>query len=614
MVQSLPQAGSYLAIEDHGIIGDLHTVALVGKNGTIDWCCIPAFDAPSVFGALLDAEKGGFFSIAPQDTPEMTHKQYYLPETTILITRFFTLDGVGEITDFMPIEHAKTHTKRHRIIRAVRVVRGSMTFELICRPAFNYARDTHTVGLSERGAVFENADLSLGLFSSVPLEEDSHHGVHATFTLQQDQRAYFLLQSTGEQDSKPPYFSPAEYQKILLDTKHYWRTWLAQCRYQGRWREMVQRSALTLKLLTYAPTGAIVAAPTTSLPESMGGERNWDYRYTWLRDSALTIHSLLTLGFHEEAEAFVSWLRDRASELKEDGSLQTMYTIHGGHDMTEITLDHLEGYRHSRPVRIGNGAYTQLQLDITGEFLDGIYVYTRKRGIYYEGWHYLLRLLEWLEKNWQAGDEGIWEVRGGKRAFVHSRVMCWVAFDRAIRMAQDQSLPAPLDAWRATRDTIYNEIMEQGWSEDKQSFVQYYGSDAVDASALLISLTRFTSETDPRVVRTIERIQRELMHEPHVYRYRVDAAADDGLKGVEGTFSICSFWLVEALTRAGKLEEARQNLDQMLTYANHLGLYSEEVGPLGEGFGNFPQAFTHLALISACHALDQALGGNSTDR
>ena len=607
--RDISRGTAYLPIEDHGIIGDLHTVALVGNNGTIDWCCIPAFDAPSIFGALLDAEKGGFFSIAPQHTPEMRQNQYYLPETNILITRFFTLDGVGEITDFMPIQPAKEHTRHHRIIRAVRVVRGSLTFELTCRPAFNYARDTHTVHLSQHGAVFRSTDVSLGLFSSVPLEEDSHDGVHATFTLQQDQWAYFLLESTGDQESELPHLTHAGYQKILLDTKNYWRTWLAQCRYQGRWREMVKRSALALKLLTYAPTGAIVAAPTTSLPESMGGERNWDYRYTWLRDSALTIHSLLLLGFHEEAEAFVGWLRARASELKEDGSLQTMYTIHGGHDMTEITLDHLDGYRHSRPVRIGNGAYTQLQLDITGEFLDGVYVYMRKRGVYYGGWLYVQRLLNWLEKNWQGGDEGIWEVRGGKRAFVHSRVMCWVAFDRAIRMAQEQGLPAPLDEWRATRDTMYQEIMEKGWNEGKQSFVQYYGSDAVDASALLISLTGFTAETDPRIVHTIERIQRELMHEPHVYRYRVDTAADDGLKGVEGTFSICSFWLVEALTRAGKLEEARQNLEQMLTYANHLGLYSEEVGPVGEAFGNFPQAFTHLALISACHALDQALDG-----
>jgi GH15 family glucan-1,4-alpha-glucosidase len=613
MVQSHPQAGTYLPIEDHGIIGDLHTVALVGKNGTIDWCCLPSFDAPSIFGSLLDAEKGGFFRIAPQSTPELRLKQYYLPETNILITRFFTREGVGEITDFMPIQPAKEHTKHHRIIRAVRVVRGQLTFELSCRPAFNYARDPHTVQLSERGAVFQHKDLSLGIFSSTPLEEDGHGGVAATFTLQQDQWAYFLLESTGEQASEPPHLSHAQYQKILQDTKHYWRTWLAQCRYQGRWREMVQRSALALKLLTYAPTGAIVAASTTSLPESMGGERNWDYRYTWLRDSALTIHSLLLLGFHEEAEAFVDWLKARAAELKEDGSLQTMYTIHGGHDMTEITLDHLDGYRHSRPVRIGNGAYTQLQLDITGEFLDGIYVYARKRGMYYAGWQYMLRLLNWLEKHWQDGDEGIWEVRGGRRAFVHSRVMCWAAFDRAIRMAQDQGLPAPLEAWRATRDTIYQEIMEQGWSEEKQSFVQYYGSDAVDASALLISLTGFTAEADPRIVHTIERIQRELMHEPHVYRYRANAA-DDGLAGVEGTFSICSFWLIEALTRAGRLEEARQNLDQMLTYANHLGLYSEEIGPLGEAYGNFPQAFTHLALIRVCHALDQALGEATSDQ
>jgi GH15 family glucan-1,4-alpha-glucosidase len=607
MVQTQTQAGTYLPIEDHGIIGDLHTVALVGKNGTIDWCCIPAFDAPSVFGSLLDAEKGGLFSIAPHATPEMRLNQYYLPETNILITRFFTLEGVGEITDFMPIQPAKEHTKHHRIVRAVRVVQGQLTFEMICRPAFNYARDTHTVQLSESGAVFQHPELNLGLFASTPLEEDGHGGVTSTFTLAQDHWAYFLLESTGEQESEPPHLSRAQYQKLLLDTKDYWRTWLSQCRYLGRWREMVQRSALALKLLAYAPTGAIVAAPTTSLPESMGGERNWDYRYTWLRDSALTIHSLLLLGFREEAEAFVDWLKARAAELKEDGSLQTMYTIHGGHDMTELTLDHLDGYRHSRPVRIGNGAYTQLQLDITGEFLDGIYVFTHKRGIYYAGWQYFLRLLTWLENNWQGGDEGIWEVRGGRRAFVHSRVMCWAAFDRAIRIAQDQGLPAPLDEWRATRDTIYQEIMENGWNEEKQSFVQYYGSDAVDASLLLIPLVGFTAETDPRVVRTIERIQRELMHEPHVYRYRVDAAADDGLKGVEGTFSICSFWLVEALTRAGKLEEARQNLDQMLTYANHLGLYSEEVGPLGEAWGNFPQAFTHLALIRACHALDQAL-------
>jgi GH15 family glucan-1,4-alpha-glucosidase len=613
MVQSLPRAGSYLPIEDHGIIGDLHTVALVGKNGTIDWCCVPAFDAPSIFGSLLDAEKGGFFGIAPQGTPEMRHNQYYLPETNILITRFFTNEGVGEVTDFMPIQPAMEHTKHHRIVRAVRVVRGQLTFELICRPAFNYARDTHTVQLSKRGVVFHSADLNLGLFSSVPLEEDGHGGVSSTFTLKPDHWAYFLLESSGEQESEPPHFSHAQYQKLLQDTKHYWRSWLSQCRYQGRWREMVQRSALALKLLTYAPTGAIVAAPTTSLPESMGGERNWDYRYTWLRDSSLTIHSLLTLGFHEEAEAFVSWLRARAAELKEDGSLQTMYTIHGGHDMTELTLDHLDGYRHSRPVRIGNGAYTQLQLDISGEFLDGVYVYMRKRGIYYAGWQYIIRLLKWLENNWQGGDEGIWEVRGGRRAFVHSRVMCWVAFDRAIRIAQEQGLPAPLEEWRATRDTLYQEIMEQGWNEEKQSFVQYYGSDAVDASALLISLAGFTAETDPRIVHTIERIQRELTHEPHVFRY-LENAADDGLKGVEGTFSICSFWLVEALTRAGKLEEARQNLDQMLTYANHLGLYSEEVGPLGEAYGNFPQAFTHLALIRACHALDQALGGNTADR
>jgi GH15 family glucan-1,4-alpha-glucosidase len=268
--RGISRGTAYLPIEDHGIIGDLHTVALVGKNGSIDWCCMPSFDAPSIFGALLDAEKGGFFSIAARATPEMRHNQYYLPETNILITRFFTLKGVGEITDFMPIQPAKEHTKHHRIVRAVRVVRGRVTFELLCRPAFNYARDPHTVQLAERGAVFQHPELSLGLFSSTPLEEDGHDGVVSIFTLQQAHWAYFLLESTDEQEREPPHLSPAQYQKILQDTKHYWRTWLAQCRYQGRWREMVQQSALALKLLTYAPTGAIVAAPTTSLPESMG--------------------------------------------------------------------------------------------------------------------------------------------------------------------------------------------------------------------------------------------------------------------------------------------------------------------------------------------------------
>ena len=600
---------TYLLIEDYAIIGNLHTVALVGKNGSIDWCCIPRFDAPSVFGALLDAGKGGFFRIAPPDTPGLERKQMYLPDTNILITRFLTVDGVGEVIDFMPIKQVGSAIHQHHLTRSVEVVRGSLSFELVCRPAFNYARDAHTTHLSENGAVFISESLCLSLASSVPLEEDGKGGVRATFTLHQGQTAHFQLESAKDQDIRPHHHTPRYYEAEFLETKRYWQNWLSQCQYQGRWREMVQRSALVLKLLTYAPTGAIVAAPTTSLPEVIGGARNWDYRYTWLRDAAFTIYSLLILGFTQEAEAFMGWLEARCHELEKNGSLQPMYTIAGGHDLTEIALDHLEGYRGSRPVRIGNSAYKQQQLDVYGELMDSIYIFDRHKGISYDLWWNLRRLLNWLSQHWQNTDEGIWEVRGGQQHFLHSRVMSWVAFDRALRIARHRGLPAPHAEWEHISSQIYEEIMEKGWNAKVGSFVQYYGSEAVDASALLMVLTRFAGSNDPRILSTIDRIQKELTSDSHVYRYDPMLAADDGFGGQEGTFSICSFWLVEALARAGRLEEARLVLEKMLTYANHVGLYSEEIGPTGEALGNFPQAFTHLSLISACYNLDRALNG-----
>jgi GH15 family glucan-1,4-alpha-glucosidase len=600
---------AYLPIEDHAVIGNLHTVALVGKNGSIDWCCIPRFDAPSVFGALLDAEKGGFFRIAPPETPGMERKQLYLPDTNILITRFLTVDGVGEIIDFMPIKQVGSSTHQHHLMRSVQVVRGSLSLEMVCRPAFNYARDTHVTHLSEEGAVFISETLCLALTSSVPLEDDGKGGVRATFTLQQGQTAYFQLESAKDQDVRPHHHSPRYYEAQFLETKRYWQNWLAQCKYQGRWREMVHRSALALKLLTYAPTGAIVAAPTTSLPEAIGDVRNWDYRYTWLRDAAFTIYGLLTLGFTQAAEAFMGWLEARCHELEENGSLQPMFTIDGGHDLTEITLDHLEGYRQSGPVRIGNDAYKQQQLDVYGELMDSIYIFDRHKGISYDLWWQLRRLLNWLSTHWQSTDEGIWEVRGGQQHFLHSRVMSWVAFDRALRIARHRGLPAPRVEWENISSQIYEEVMEQGWNKKVGSFVQHYGSEAADASSLLMVLTRFAGSNDPRTLSTIDRIQKELTSDSHVFRYDPLLAANDGFGGQEGTFSICSFWLVEAMARAGRLEEGRMVLEKMLTYANHVGLYSEEIGPTGEALGNFPQAFTHLSLISACYNMDRALNG-----
>jgi GH15 family glucan-1,4-alpha-glucosidase len=595
-------SSQYLPIEDYAIIGDLHTVALVGKNGSLDWCCLPDFDSPSVFGALLDAEKGGFFRIAPRDIEHMRYTQMYLPETNILLTRFLGVDGVAEITDFMPIR--SDNKQKQQIIRSVALIRGSLSFELTCRPAFNYARSPHNLDLSSNCVLFHGPKLHLALASPHPIEEDGHGGVHASFTLQEGQTAHFILEQTDAGADAPQPITDSLYHELFQKTLHYWRRWLAQCTYSGRWREMVQRSALVLKLLTYEPTGAIIAAPTTSLPEEIGGERNWDYRYTWLRDASFSLYSLLSLGLTDEADAFMGWLEARCHELHDGGTLQPMYGIRGEHQLAEIELDHLEGYRGSKPVRIGNGAYNQLQLDIYGMLMDAIYVYNRYSSISYDLWQNLRRLLGWLEQHWQEPDNGIWEIRGKRQHFVNSRLMSWVAFDRAQRLARHRGLPAPLTQWTKTSTDIYEQIMKQGWHEGTQSFTQYYGSDAVDASELLMSITHFTGAGEPRMQATVDRIQRELVRGALVHRYDPQKAASDGVSGTEGTFGACSFWLAETLARAGHLQEARLMLEKMLTYSNHVGLYAEEIGPSGEALGNYPQAFTHLSLITACYNID----------
>ena len=601
----------YQPIENYGIIGDLHSVALVGMDGSIDWLCLPRFDSPSVFAAILDDEKGGRFKVAPT-SDGATRKQLYWPDTNVLVTRFFSPDGVAEITDYMPIDASANGRGRHQLIRRVEVVRGEMDFQLECSPAFNYARDGHETEIDAEGATFHSPQLSLGLAASVPLKRRSD-GVGAEFTLREEQMAVFVLRQIEPGDDCGVCFSKREEEDLFMQTVEYWRRWLSMCTYTGRWREMVHRSALTLKLLTYEPTGAIVAAPTTSLPEGVGGERNWDYRYTWIRDAAFTLYGLLRIGFTEEAERFMGWLEDRCYKPKPDGPLQLMYGIDGRIDLTEETLDHLEGYRGSRPVRVGNGAYDQLQLDIYGELMDAVYLYNKYGDpIWYELWIHLRGLIDWVCDNWQRKDEGIWEVRSGRQHSVYSKLMCWVAVDRALRLADKRSFPADRERWLKVRDEIYEEIMDKGWSPERKAFVQAYGGDTLDASSLIMPLVFFVAPKGPRMLSTLDAINRPpkddgLVSNGLVFRYDVEKSAD-GLMGEEGTFNLCTFWLVEALTRAGRLEEARLIFEQMLGYANHLGLYAEEIGPSGEALGNFPQAFTHLTLISAAFNLDRTLG------
>jgi GH15 family glucan-1,4-alpha-glucosidase len=614
----------YQPIENYGVIGNLRTAALVGMDGSIDWLCLPHFDSPSVFAAILDDHKGGRFRIAP-DGDNFRRKQFYWPDTAVLVTRFLHDDGVAEVEDYMPVGGAGTVPDE--LVRRVRVVRGRVAFHLECRPAFDYARAAHQVHLGPQGARFDGPGLSLGLAAPVPLRLHrpvragaGGAGVVADFTLGEGEKAAFVLRRLGP-DDRPGYCpGDGEAEELFRDTVAYWRRWLSKSTYTGRWREMVHRSALTLKLLSFEPTGAIVAAPTCSLPEAIGGQRNWDYRYTWIRDAAFTLYGLLRIGFTEEAARFRDWLKDRWQEADGNGAgpLQLMYGIDGRADLTEETLDHLEGYRGSSPVRIGNGAHLQLQLDIYGELLDAVYLHNKYvEPIGYDGWVRLRRLVDWLCDNWKREDEGVWEVRGGRRHFVYSKVMSWVALDRGLRLADKRSLPADRARWLKVRDEIYEEVMARGWDPGRKAFVQAYGSDALDASSLLMPLVFFMAPNDPRMLSTLDAIRRPvaaggLAADGLVYRYD-PAAAPDGLSGGEGTFNMCSFWLVEALTRAGRtdptrLEEARLLFEQMLGYANHVGLYGEQTGPSGEALGNFPQAFTHLALISAAFNLDRALG------
>jgi GH15 family glucan-1,4-alpha-glucosidase len=595
-------------IENHAIIGDLNTIALVSLKGTIDFMCFPRFDSPSIFAALLDPERGGFFSIAPE-LDGVRQKQLYLPDSNILLTRFLSEDGVVEISDFMPVEEVST---AHNLVRRVKCVRGEARIRMVCAPRFNYARSAHRIERSGNDVIFisEGEDkCALRLRSAVPVEMEQGDAV-AVFTLRPDESAAFVLEDAHANVHSDSDRYVAESFKSTLN---YWRAWVGHCRYRGRWRETVHRSALTLKLLVSQPHGSLVAAPTFGLPEVIGGARNWDYRYTWIRDASFTIYALMRLGYTREAGAFNHWIEQRCRELNPDGSLQIMYGIDGRHELPEETLPHLRGYRDSRPVRIGNAAWDQLQLDIHGELMDSVYLYDKwGEPIGHDLWLDLIRLVDWVSDNWRRPDEGIWEVRGGRQEFLYSKVMCWVAIDRGIRLSRKRSFPAPLVKWIETRDLIYHEIFNEFWDAKKNAFVQHKGSGTVDASCLLMPLVKFISPTDRRWLSTMKAVERELVEDSLVHRYRIGPSAPDGLPGKEGTFSMCTFWYAECLARSGDAQLGRFIFEKMLGYANHVGLYAEELGPAGQHLGNFPQAFTHLGLISAAHALDRELEKTGT--
>ncbi|GHE36487.1 glycoside hydrolase family 15 protein [Streptomyces vinaceus] len=598
----------YPPIADHGLVGDLQTAALVSSRGVIDWFAAPRFDSPSIFASLLDHDGGGHFLLAPEQE-EGTWKQLYYPDTAVVVTRFMSPDGVGETVDYMPVHRGLTASDRHTLVRVIRAVRGTVRFSLECRPRFDYARTPHQLDLTEGRATFRAPGATAFLQATFPLERDGQD-VRASITLTTGQAEAAVFTTDREGSATPP--PQPERDRIteeLWEQVDYWQTWVRTSHYHGRWAEMVYRSAITLKLLTYAPSGAPVAAATMGLPEQVGGERNWDYRYTWVRDGSLSVRALLDLGFAEEAARFTHWLGDRlrAHEGPDGEPLQIMYRVDGDPHLTEEVLEHFEGYRGSYPVRAGNAAMDQLQLDIYGEAL---YALSEGHAVAvqadYHGWKALARTLDWLADSWDRPDEGIWETRGGRQDFTYSRVMCWAAFDRGLKLATDFSRPADTALWTKARDDILEQVMERGWSEKEQSLVQHYGSHVLDASLLLIPRVGFLAPRSASWLSTLDAMDRVLVSDSLVYRYD-PAASPDGLRGSEGTFSLCTFLYVDALTRAGRLPQARYTFEKMHTYANHVGLFAEEIGPSGEQLGNFPQAFTHLSLIMAATTLNDAL-------
>lgn len=580
-------------LEDYGLIGNMISAALVARDGSIDWLCLPRFDSPACFAALLGRQENGRWQIAPAD-PESKVTRRYLPGTAILETRFETASGVVTLTDFMPLTDDEEKVDLVRIVSGVSgTVRMSM--DLVLR--FNYGEAVPWVRRRDYGLSAVSGPDAVELHTRVPLE--GHNlTTSASFSVSEGEVVSFTF--SYHRSHKTPHFVP-DHAESLNRTTGWWREWSKHCTFEGERREAVLRSLITLKLLTYRPTGGIVAAPTTSLPETLGGSRNWDYRYSWIRDSTFTLYALLNGGYRQEAEAWREWLlRAAAGHPKQ---LNIMYGVSGERWLPEIEIPWLRGYENSTPVRIGNGAADQLQLDVYGELMDALHA-AREAELspLEEAWQFQKSLLEHLATVWQGLDHGIWEVRGPPRAFTHSRLMCWVAFDRAVKSCERHGLDGPVDEWRAQRDALRRDILENGYDKKKQSFVQHYGGEALDASLLLMPQVGFLKRDDPRLASTVAAIERELVHDGFVLRYSTEDV-DDGVGGREGAFLACSFWLADAYVMLGRLDEANRLFDQLLGLRNDLGLLAEEYDTVARRLvGNFPQGFSHIGLVNtACN-------------
>ena len=582
-------------IEDYGLVGDLQSAALVSRHGCVDWLCLPRFDSGAVFAALLGDEENGHWTIQPEGKIRSARRRY-VGDSLVLETELETATGAVRLLDFMPPRETTPD-----LVRIVEGVRGvvEMRMELVLR--FDYGSIVPWVRRVDEALVAVAGPDAVVLHTPVELEGRNLH-TYASFDVRAGERVPFVLTWFESHLPPPPGTDP---EQALRDTLSFWDDWVGRCSYGGRWSEAVRRSLVTLKGLTYAHTGGIVAAPTTSLPELVGGVRNWDYRYCWLRDATLTLLALVRAGYTDEAGAWRDWLLRAVAGSPED--VQIMYGVAGERRLTEVELPWLQGYERSRPVRVGNAACDQLQLDVIGEVVDAL-TQARRRGLEASdhAWSLTRTFLDWLETGWREPDDGIWEVRGPRRHFTHSKVMAWVAFDRAIRTIERFGRKGPLERWRAIRHGIREDVLRSGYDERRGTFVQYYGADRLDASLLLLPLVGFLPADDPRVVQTVEAIRRDLTRDGLVERYRADEenVEVDGLPPGEGVFLPCSFWLVAVLAQQGRRDEALELFERLLSLRNDLGLLSEEYDPEGRRLvGNFPQAFTHLALVETAFTL-----------